>query len=550
MPDTVFERLVRRGRLSRDELIALATEYKSSPLQIECRLLGQGIEKHELLLSLVEVHGLPVVEFDESLLVSAQVMRRIDAEQLKQRLWFPLSVSSESARVIAWDPQDPRLRPEITETLGVGTIEYLTALPSDLIRIIEHNQDLNPAFPAGAARTPLAKVRTFLADRRSLLSCSRTTLAQGRTGLAFLRTGISFTTLGLVLYRIFGSGFFTPIQAGLLVGGLVMAVDGVRWYLPVRQHALQRDTCAAAMPSKVATVLTATWTGDSPVFTRTAPVPGSGDLREQWDTLSPVMRRRFLANDRTDYAEERTVLACLRTRMAVGRTNLAFARTGIAIAGLGIALVRLERFRTPLWTVFDALLVAAGLFMIGTGVAGYLPGRAAGKTGQRSVDRAENEPTIWESLFPPAHTRPLGSAGESCRLPVTASQAPGIWATTGLALERTVLAERRNIMARLRTIMARSRTGLAFIRTGMSISGVGFGLLAAFGASSPVWAGAYGALAVLGILFIADGLYWHLPAERTRRQFPYCYCDVELTVPDYGKPAREWTSAVFSHDDL
>jgi len=51
-------------------------------------------------------------------------------------------------------------------------------------------------------------------------------------------------------------------------------------------------------------------------------------------------------------------------------------------------------------------------------------------------------------------------------------------------------------------------------------------------------------------LFVADGLYWHLPAERMRKEFPYCYCDVEITVPDYGKPSRMWRTAVFSHDDL
>jgi len=133
---------------------------------------------------------------------------------------------------------------------------------------------------------------------------------------------------------------------------------------------------------------------------------------------------------------------------------------------------------------------------------------------------------------------------------MTATQSPGIWATTGLALERTVLAERRNVMARLRTVMARSRTGLAFIRTGMSISAVGAGLLVSFGASSPAWTALDVLLVASGLLFAGDGLAWHLPAERARRQLPYCFCDVEITVPDYGRPAHLWQTAVFSHDDL
>jgi hypothetical protein len=52
------------------------------------------------------------------------------------------------------------------------------------------------------------------------------------------------------------------------------------------------------------------------------------------------------------------------------------------------------------------------------------------------------------------------------------------------------------------------------------------------------------------MLLIADGLYWHLPAEKLRKQLPYCFCDVEIAIPDYGTPTRTWGKAVFSHDDL
>jgi uncharacterized membrane protein YidH (DUF202 family) len=127
---------------------------------------------------------------------------------------------------------------------------------------------------------------------------------------------------------------------------------------------------------------------------------------------------------------------------------------------------------------------------------------------------------------------------------------PGIWATTGLALERTLLAERRNVMARLRTIMARSRTGMAIIRTGMNISAVGLGLLVYFGAASTLWTLFDLALLVVGLLLIVDGIYWYLPAERARQQLPYCYGEMEIAIPDYGVPARSWGKAVFSHDDL
>jgi uncharacterized membrane protein YidH (DUF202 family) len=547
---TIYQRLVRRNILTDAALRSLIRESNGSPRTAEELMTARGIPKHELLHCLTETFGCPAVEYDEAVVVAQQVLRRVDAERLKKALWFPLSLGADRAEVIAGNPLDPSLAADVKRSLGVTNVEFLAALPSDLVRIIEHNQDLNPSFPAAAGRTPLAKVRTFLADRRSLFACNRTSLAQARTGLAFQRTGVSFITIALVLYRISGFGWLAPLQAGLLAAGIVMAVDGLRWYLPARSIASRQPACRLTDGERGSSVLTATWDDDAPQFDRSDQVDGAAGLRQGWQDLSPVMRRRFLAGDRTDYAEERTLLGCLRTRMARARTGLAFSRTGIALVGLGIALLRIERFRTSFWTWFDGALILLGIAKIGEGLLWYLPGRRAGREGFASIRRTGGQPTIWDSLFPPAHQRPEAAAGSSCRLPVSASQSPGIWATTGLALERTVLAERRNVMARLRTIMARSRTGLAFIRTGMSVSAIGAGLLATFGTSSFAWAAFYAVLTAAGALFIADGLYWHLPAERMRREFPYCYCDVEITVPDYGRPSRTWATAVFSHDDL
>jgi uncharacterized membrane protein YidH (DUF202 family) len=104
-------------------------------------------------------------------------------------------------------------------------------------------------------------------------------------------------------------------------------------------------------------------------------------------------------------------------------------------------------------------------------------------------------------------------------------------------------------MARLRTAMAVARTGMAYVRTGMSIASVGAALLVSFGAAPAGWTIFNGALIAAGLVLIADGYRWIIPAERMRKQYPYCFGDMELTVPDYGRPAREWGTAVFNHDE-
>ena len=99
-------------------------------------------------------------------------------------------------------------------------------------------QDLNPGFPPFAGRTPLAKVRTHLSGRRSALSSQRTALAKGRTGLAFFRTGIAMVTIAVSFTRFFGTGaVILTLDLALLAAGVVMILDGLRWYLPVRKDA-------------------------------------------------------------------------------------------------------------------------------------------------------------------------------------------------------------------------------------------------------------------------------------------------------------------------
>lgn len=546
MKNRKFERLINRRILTEAELNEVINESGVSGECPEEILIRRGIPKHEVLFCLSEYYGYPFVEYDESVMASYFLTMRLNMERLKHALWFPLSVRQNRAEVIAYSPDDPAVVEDIKKTLGIDNIDFIIALPSDLVRIIEHNFDVNPKFPASAGRTPLAKVRTFLADRRSMMACYRTSLAKGRTGLAFIRTGISFIVIALVLLRIFGIGYLTIFEAALFITGVIIAVDGLKWYMPARRIGKKTIKCIPTEPTWGTTVLEASNLGDNPSFTRTGPVEGADKLRADWNKLSPVMRRRFLASDRTDMAEERTVLACYRTVMARARTGLAFTRSGIAFIGLGIALLR--QFHEGPWTVLDSALIFTGILMAMEGFHWYMPGRRAGIEGFELVQKAEGSRSIWDFVFPPS-LKQINAEYVSVP-PVRASHEPGIWATTGLALERTVLADRRNVMARLRTVMARSRTGMAFIRTGMAISAVGIGLLVYFGTGNKAWTIFDVLMIVFGLMLIADGLYWHIPAERIKRQFPYCFGEMEIVVPDYGKPARYWRKVIFSHEDI
>jgi hypothetical protein len=83
----------------------------------------------------------------------------------------------------------------------------------------------------------------------------------------------------------------------------------------------------------------------------------------------------------------------------------------------------------------------------------------------------------------------------------------------------------------------------------MSIASVGAGLLVYFGTASTVWTAVNAVLILGGLALIVDGYRWIVPAERIRKEYPYCYGGMELSVPDYGKPNRAWGTVVFDNEE-
>lgn len=107
---------------------------------------------------------------------------------------------------------------------------------SDLLA--DYSTILFPA-PPSRERTHLARERNVLAAQRTVAACYRTIYARARTGLAFTRTGVSFFSFGagLAVYFKFGlHPVFDIFDIFLMVAGLLMIIDGLLWYLPVRKE--------------------------------------------------------------------------------------------------------------------------------------------------------------------------------------------------------------------------------------------------------------------------------------------------------------------------
>ncbi len=90
--------------------------------------------------------------------------------------------------------------------------------------------------PASLERTHLARERNVLAAQRTIAACYRTIYARARTGLAFIRTGIASLGVGIGLTSYFGLSFYSIFDVILILAGLLMIIDGLLWYMPVRKE--------------------------------------------------------------------------------------------------------------------------------------------------------------------------------------------------------------------------------------------------------------------------------------------------------------------------
>ena len=108
--------------------------------------------------------------------------------------------------------------------------------------LADHCTILYPS-PASRERTHLARERNVLAGQRTVAACYRTIYARARTGLAFIRTGVAFSSLGLGLMHYFGFSALTVFDSLMITAGLLLIVDGMLWYLPVRKEQAETPRC-------------------------------------------------------------------------------------------------------------------------------------------------------------------------------------------------------------------------------------------------------------------------------------------------------------------
>jgi len=154
-----------------------------------------------------------------------------------------------------WRVRRSRMKPPASQTLAevtAATIQFLEnyhVLENTGVRretqgtmmsrmgdlLADYSTYLGPT-PTSKTRTMFARERNVLAAQRTIAACYRTVYARARTGLAFIRTGGSLLGIGIGSLAYFGLGLLTSVNVVLIAAGILMIIDGMLWYWPVRKE--------------------------------------------------------------------------------------------------------------------------------------------------------------------------------------------------------------------------------------------------------------------------------------------------------------------------
>jgi uncharacterized membrane protein YidH (DUF202 family) len=343
-----------------------------------------GMSRNALLKTLADHYHCPAIEYDERLPIPPEPLGRLSSKELNRVGWFPVIRYTDGRMVIAaCNPSDPVLAGEVEKYLGPGRYEYRVTLPEDISWFTQDFLHAPVGKLIGTERTGLAHWRNNMAHWRTFMACFRTDMAKARTALNVARCGFSLTTIAFALERSHQLTVASPLFLLLFVTGTVLSIIWLPVYLQVRRFRL-RPPRHQTLVEVTAATLTFLENFHFPVD---IPVPREssketmlarlGDFLVHYCTiLYPVpgsQERTHLARERNVLAAQRTIAACYRTIYARARTGLAFIRTGVAFISFGIGLS--AYFGIGPGTVFDGILVVAGLLMSIDGIFWYMPFR-------------------------------------------------------------------------------------------------------------------------------------------------------------------------------
>jgi uncharacterized membrane protein YidH (DUF202 family) len=378
-----FSPLVDEGLLTIEELHAAEFSAQARGIDMEAILIREyGLPRHIILNALSNYYDCPFIEYDERTPIPPELLSGLNGERPSITKWFPVIKDGDTVIIATNDPKDPGVLDEVTRFIKAGRYEFWVTLKEDIKWFIQDFLHAPPGELIGTERTGLAYWRNTMAHWRTRLACYRTDMAKARTDLAFLRWGLGLVAISNALMHKNGVGPVFYFYSAVMAAGFTLGAFGLAGYLKIRRTRMKPPEHQTLVEVTAATLHFLEnyhfieGVNLKPSLKKTM-LARLGDFLAGYSTIiypSPASRERtHLARERNVLASQRTIAGCYRTIYARARTGLAFIRTGVSFTSLGLGLIKFFGFSTL--TIFDSILVVAGILMITDGLLWYLPVR-------------------------------------------------------------------------------------------------------------------------------------------------------------------------------
>ncbi len=378
----IFRSLVDSGVLDETEIERVRASAIARDVEAEKLLRYEsGVTGRKLLETLSEHYGCPWVEYDERAPVPPELLANLDKEKLCVSRWFPVARDGDTVIVATPNPRDPQVIAEAKAMLPAAyNCEFRVALNSDIQAFIQEFLHADPSHLLGNERTGLAYWRNTMARWRTRLACYRTTFALARTYLSVLRWGLGLITIGRTMVRLRPGPPRVHVYWDLAFAGCIFVLLAVISYFRFKKtivHPPKHQTLVEATTATLYFLEQYQFKEQRPMDApiRDTMLARLADLLPNscvfMDSSMDNKVRSHLAHERNSLAAQRTVAGCYRTIYSRARTGLSFIRTGVAFASIGLGFI--DYFGLSLLTIFDSLLIAAGMGMIVDGALWYWP---------------------------------------------------------------------------------------------------------------------------------------------------------------------------------
>ncbi|MGB9712737.1 MAG: type II secretion protein [Dissulfurimicrobium sp.] len=369
--------------LTAEELHAAEFAAQARGIDMEVILIREyGLPRHVLLKALSNYYNCPFIEYDERTPIPPELLSGLNEERPSITKWFPVIKDGDTVIIATNNPKDPEVLDEVTRFIKAKKYEFWVALKEDIGWFIQDFLHAPPGQLIGTERTGLAYWRNTMAHWRTRLACYRTDMAKARTDLAFLRWGLGLVAISNALMRTHKSRSIYYFYFSLMAVGLLLGAFGLTGYLKIRKTRMKPPEHQTLVEVTAATLhFLENYHFIEGISTKPSikksMLARLGDFLAGHSTIiypSPASRERtHLARERNVLASQRTIAGCYRTIYARARTGLAFIRTGVSFTSLGLGLIKYFGF--SLLSIYDAMLVVAGILMVTDGLLWYLPVR-------------------------------------------------------------------------------------------------------------------------------------------------------------------------------